>query len=69
MASTRSFGRGRLLADGTIQYKKKGWEPPPCPEGFSRDPRDPWHFLPEWPPCDFRIKTSYMKPCVLSISL
>lgn len=63
MRSTRSFGKGKFLADGTIKYIKRGWEPPPCPNGFIRNPNDAWHFLPEWPVCDFRIKTSFMKKC------
>ena len=61
--STKTFGRGRILADGSIQYRKKGWEPPPVPNGYVRDPKDPWHFLPEWPACDQRLRTTLMKKC------
>lgn len=61
--AARSFGRMRRLPDGTLQFQKKGWEPPPEPEGFKRDPKDAWHFLPVWPECDQRRQTTVIKQC------
>lgn len=58
-----TFGRARRLPDGSLLFKKKGWEPPPVPEGFKRDPKNAWHFVPTFPLCEFRIQTHRMKPC------
>jgi len=44
-------------------YAKTGFEPPPDLEGFERDPKNPWHFLPLWPPCKKRIQTQLVKKC------
>ena len=66
-----SFSRGRMLADGSVIYAKKGVEPPPDMDGFQRDPGNAWHFLPIWPSCTYRLQTTHLKQCgaigVLSI--
>lgn len=59
----QAFGRARKLPDGSILYQKKGWEPPPVPDGYKRDPSNAWRFVPVYPPCDFRIQAQKMKPC------
>jgi hypothetical protein len=59
----KTFGRARILKDGSVVYAKKGWEPPPDLPGFVRDKGDPWRFLPLWPPCRFRIQTQHVKKC------
>lgn len=58
-----NFGRARVMANGDIVYAKKGNEPPPDIEGFTRDPKDPWRFNKKWTPCTFRIQTPLIKPC------
>ncbi len=60
---TKKFGKARRLPDGSYLFRKKGWEPPPCPEGYVRDKADAWHFLPLMPTCDFRISTPRIKIC------
>lgn len=59
----KSFGRARMLPDGSIEYARKGHEPPPELDGFKREPGNPWKFLPVWPKCKKRIQTQSMKPC------
>jgi hypothetical protein len=51
--------RPRRLADGTVIYPMRGWEPPPAIPGYRRlsmDPKSPdaWAFAPELEPCEFR---------------
>jgi hypothetical protein len=52
-------GRPRILSDGTITYPKKGWEPPPVPEGYRRKgsnlrSSDAWVFIPVLQECPRR---------------
>lgn len=61
--SQRSFGRARMHPDGSVEYARKGSEPPPDLDGFKRDPGNPWKFLPLWLPCTKRIQTQLLKPC------
>lgn len=63
MKNRKSFGRARLLSDGSVEYAKKGREPPPDLDGFKRDPGNAWKFLPLWPKCKKRIQTQSMKQC------
>jgi len=49
------------LVSGEIVYKRIGWEPPPCPEGYERKSDDPqsddaWRFVSQWKPCIHRQK-------------
>jgi len=59
----RSFGRARIMSDGSVIYPKKGWEPPPPLEGYDRDPGNAWRFLPLWPACKHRSQIIGVKPC------
>lgn len=61
--ANKSFGRARMLPDGSIEYARKGHEPPPDLDGYRRDPGNPWKFLPLWPVCRKRIQTQSLKPC------
>lgn len=52
-------GRPRILKDGTITYPKKGWEPPPVPDGYQRkgsnlQSSDAWVFVPVLQECPHR---------------
>jgi hypothetical protein len=54
-----THGRPRLLADGVIAYPKRGWEPPPVPDGYKRKgtnlrAADAWIFIPVMEPCIYR---------------
>ena len=60
---TKSFGTPRTQRDGSITYPKKGWEPPPEIEGYTRDPRNKWRFIRKWLPCKSRQETKLTKPC------
>lgn len=63
MGSSRSFGRARMQSDGSIEYARKGHEPPPNLDGYERDKGNPWRFVPLWPKCKKRIQTQSLKPC------
>jgi hypothetical protein len=41
--------------DGCIEYDNHGGTTPPCPEGYRRDPANPWLLCPVWPSCVFRM--------------
>lgn len=60
-----SFKGARVMEDKSILFAKseKDWEPPPEPEGYTRDPENPWRFLPAWPECKKRLQTPFVKPC------
>lgn len=62
-AAKKSFGRARMFPDGSIEYARKGHEPPPNLDGYQRDPGNAWKFLPLWPKCKRRIQTQSMKQC------
>ena len=47
-------GGPTILNDGTIVYKKTGWEPPLNIDGYGRDKENRWVFHPLWPECDTR---------------
>jgi hypothetical protein len=47
-------GGPTILNDGTIIYKKVGWEPPLNIDGYERDKENRWVFHPLWPECDTR---------------
>lgn len=52
-------GRPHKASDGTISYPKRGWEPPPIPDGYQRKSTnlkssDAWIFIPILPPCQHR---------------
>ncbi len=59
----KSFGRARIQADGSVQYPKKGAEPPPPLHGYQRDPGNEWRFVPRWPKCEHRSQVTRFKPC------
>ena len=59
----KEFGKARRQPDGSVMYVKKGQEPPPDLDGFSRDPQNPWRFIPLWQACDWRYQTQYLKQC------
>lgn len=61
--ASQSFGRARILADGCVEYARKGAEPPPDLDGYQRDPGNSWKFLPLWPVCKRRIQTQSLKQC------
>lgn len=60
---SKSFGKPRRMPNGVLVYPKRGREPPPDHEGFQRDPKDYWRFVPQWPECKFRILNMHMAPC------
>ena len=52
-------GRPRETSDGELVYPKRGWEPPPVPDGYRRkspDLRtsDAWVMIPILPECNVR---------------
>lgn len=52
--------RPRVHKDGTIVYPKKGWEPPPVPDGYERKTTnlkssDAWTFVPKFANCKYRV--------------
>jgi len=47
-------GGPTISPDGTIAYKKQGWEPPLNIDGYERDKENRWVFHPLWPECDTR---------------
>lgn len=61
----------KKMPDGSFEYAKTGFEPPPELEGFTRDPENAWRFIPQFLPCKKRIQTQFVKQCgaitVLSI--
>lgn len=59
----RTFQRPVFGPDGTIRYPKRDgdWEPPQEPNGYRRDPNNPWHFLPLWPVCGLRLAQGFIK--------
>jgi hypothetical protein len=59
----RSFGRARIMADKSVVYPKKGFEPPPPLEGYERDVGNAWRFIPLWPACKHRTQVIGHKPC------
>lgn len=63
-----THARPRVFEDGTIVYPKRGWEPPPVPEGYRRktgDLRSPdaWVFLPVLDACTHRTKKINYSAC------
>jgi hypothetical protein len=59
MPSQTNHGRPRIMTDGVIAYPKRGWEPPPVPEGYRRKcadlkNSDAWIFIPVLPNCPQR---------------
>jgi hypothetical protein len=63
MATQKTFARGRFMADGSLVYPKKGFEPPPPVEGYERDKGNAWRFIPLWPDCQTRVRMLKMKKC------
>lgn len=59
----RDFKQPVIQPDGRLVYEKTGWEPPVCPEGYHRDPKDMWAFIPEWQPCADRTFDNTVRPC------
>lgn len=58
-----NFGRARHQPDGSIQYVKRGPEPPPDLDGYKRDPRNFWRFVPQWQACQHRLQNQFLKSC------
>lgn len=50
----------RIESDGTIVYEKgdDDWEPPRDIHGYQRDPKNSWRFVPLWPVCARRQRTT-----------
>lgn len=66
MADTH--GKPRVSADGTIAYPKRGWEPPPVPDGYRRKSNhlaspDAWIMVPVLPTCKHRTQQIEHTPC------
>jgi len=40
---------------GSIEYAPVDAQPPPEPNGYLRDPQNPWLFHPVWPECQLRM--------------
>lgn len=64
----KTHGRPRFMADGTIVYPKRGWEPPPIPAGYRRKSdnlrsADAWIMLPVLPDCQQRQIITKETPC------
>jgi len=54
-----TYIRPRKLPNGIIVYPKRGWEPPPSIEGYTRQSNNPrrigaWIFIPDWKHCKYR---------------
>lgn len=48
--------------DGSISYPHRG-KPPPVPEGYERDPGDPFTIRPCFPDCKHRQIVGMLLPC------
>lgn len=60
--------RPHKMADGTLVYVKKGWEPPAVPDGFKRKSNDfknpdAWVMIPVLPPCSTRTSSEEQGSC------
>jgi hypothetical protein len=53
-------GGPTIVNDGTIVYKKRGWEPPLHIDGYERDEENRWVFHPLWPECDTREAEAFI---------
>jgi hypothetical protein len=63
-----THARPRLLDGGVIAYPKRGWEPPPVPDGYQRKSQnlqspDAWIFIPILPACDQRTRNITYSAC------
>jgi hypothetical protein len=64
-----TISRPRIMRDGSLIYPKKGWEPPPVPDGFTRKTTnlrssDAWVFLPKFKTCEHRVfKEGHKQSC------
>ncbi len=56
-----SWEEPEFLPDGSIVYKKIGWEPPPSIEGYVRDKDNKWTFHPLWPVCEKRVGRAFVR--------
>ena len=64
----RDFGQPKLLKDGTLVYKRQGFEPPPPHNGYRRKSEDirsddAWVFVPIFLPCRYRTMVNGSRPC------
>lgn len=62
------LNRPRIYSDGTVVYPKRGWEPPPVPEGYVRKTKnlrslDAWKFVPKFKLCSHRVFKEGEKSC------
>lgn len=55
---------GRLQEDGSLVYPRRG-EPPTLPDGFERDPGDPYVIRPVYEDCKHRCIVKFIMPCGL----
>lgn len=51
--------------DGSLEYTRLDgdWKYPSEPEGFERDPSNPWRMVPYWVPCEHRQMSMKPRPC------
>lgn len=55
----RKFGRPKVLADGSIEYRASVEHPPEI-NGYARDASNPCLFRPLWPACQLRMQGTKM---------
>lgn len=50
------------MDDGTLVAPRRG-NPPPEPPNYTRDPKDPYHFIPAFEVCKYREMNMFVLPC------
>lgn len=60
--------RPRVMPNGDLVYPKRGWEPPPVPDGYRRKSQDltspdAWVLVPDLPPCERRREEVQVADC------
>lgn len=54
------MSKPRTLADGSLVFIR---DPPKLLDGFTKDPKNPNHFIPDFVDCKFRGLQNYIRPC------
>ncbi len=55
------FTKPTIRLDGSILYRKTGWEYPANINGYERDASNKWLFHPLWPVCDTRTSFAFVR--------
>lgn len=55
MPGLGTYSLPKVHDDGSIEYAPVDAKPPPEPNGYQRDPQNPWLFRPQWLECQLRM--------------